>query len=251
MPTATFCATIDFTSVDQQSRMCCRTSFTQYLESTPQSGKNRQGSLAGTSKRASSLGKTSRRFPFARGCATKLYFWKHGSTRSSVFEWKIVRFLPTYASRNRIQELESLLNDEDAFQDFFDALEQIQSSKKIETDLFESNKILAQEALAKRDECLSAFEQLNAAAEEQTRLRKEYDDLFYRHQNEILVICSKLIFETETRDAPSTHQIRKGHSRSRSRERIPAVTIYEQEYGHGLFFERIPIAQETFTSTVW
>jgi hypothetical protein len=93
---------------------------------------------------------------------------------------------------HRLEELELLALDPDAFEDFFDDLEQIKNSKKIEEDLLQSNKDLAEKVLTRQKDLEEAKARILKASEEQRGLRKEYDQLIYKHQNELLVWGSLL-----------------------------------------------------------
>ena len=106
---------------------------------------------------------------------------------TKIFKFSFKETHSKSAKRNRLEELELLATDPDAFDDFFDEMDQIKSSKKIEEDLLVSNKELAEKLLGRQTDYEEAKARILRASDEQGLWRREYDQLIYKHQNELMV----------------------------------------------------------------
>jgi hypothetical protein len=108
-------------------------------------------------------------------------------------------------STDSIEELELLLRDSQAFQDFFEELDQVKNSRAMERDLIQSNFELAEQALAQEESFKKAQDTLNSLIQDQSRLMSDLDGIAYKQQNSKMVCCL----------LPLLHE-RKSHTGTRS-----------------------------------
>ena len=89
---------------------------------------------------------------------------------------------PSLRNIQMISDLELLLNDEDEFNDFFEDLDQIKSTRKLELDLIASNVETCRSTAALEPQYHEKLNRINTLIQEENQLRMRFQELAQQHQ---------------------------------------------------------------------
>lgn len=94
--------------------------------------------------------------------------------------------IPELQTKN-LEELQELDSDLMAFDDFFEDLEYIRKQGDRLEELYSKNYEIASKTRKKEEEYLVKIQEYQMLYTKQVELRKEFDDLWYKYQNSLLV----------------------------------------------------------------